>query len=123
MVIDSSIFIEYLRSRDRQNTTLVNLPEVPALYVSDVTVFELFMGAKDESKWNDVEAILAPLVKLPFDTEAAIEAAKIFQFLQKQGNIIEFRDIFIAAIAIANKLPLKTLNNKDFSRIPDLQLA
>ncbi|MCU0348467.1 MAG: type II toxin-antitoxin system VapC family toxin [Saprospiraceae bacterium] len=123
MVIDSSIFIEYLRSRDRQNTTLVNLPEVPALYVSDVTVFELFMGAKDESKWNDDEAILAPLVKLPFDTEAAIEASKIFQFLQKQGNIIEFRDIFIAAIAIANKLPLKTLNNKDFSRIPDLQLA
>jgi tRNA(fMet)-specific endonuclease VapC len=123
MVIDSTVFIEYLRSRDRQNTTLVNLPEASVLYVSDVTVFELFMGAKDEHKWNDVEIILAPLVKLPFNSEAAIEAAQIFQTLQKSGNIIEFRDIFIAATAIVNNLPVKTLNVKDFSRIPGLNLV
>jgi predicted nucleic acid-binding protein len=123
MVIDSTVFIEYLRSRDRRNTTLVNLPEVSMLYVSDVTVFELFMGAKDVAKWKDVELILEPISKLPFDQAAAIEAAKIFQFLQRQGSIIEFRDIFIAATAIVNNLPVKTLNVKDFSRIPDIQLV
>lgn len=123
MVIDSTIFIEYLRSRDRKNTTLVNLPNVQRLYVSDVTVFELFMGAKDITKWQDVETIINPISKLPFDHVAAVEAAKIFQHLQKQGSIIEFRDIFIAATAIVNNLPVKTLNTKDFSRIPNLTLV
>ena len=81
------------------------------------------MGAKDVAKWKDVELILEPISKLPFDQASAIEAAKIFQFLQRQGSIIEFRDIFIAATAIVNNLPVKTLNVKDFSRIPDIQLV
>ena len=123
MVIAGTIFIEYLRSREKAKTTLMNLPELPLLYVSDVTVFELFMGAKDESKWKDVETVLNPLIRLPFNYPAAVEAAKIFQHLQKQGSIIEFRDIFIAATALVNKLPVKTLNVRDFSRIPGLELA
>jgi tRNA(fMet)-specific endonuclease VapC len=123
MVIDSSIFIEYLRSRDRQATTLLNLPAASQYYVADVTVFELYMGAKDPAKWRDVDVILQPLMKLPFNTDTAMEAAKIFQLLQKQGNIIEFRDIFIAATAITNNLPIKTLNTKDFSKVPGLLLV
>ena len=123
MVVDSTLFIEYLRSRERAKTTLMNLPQVESLYVSDVTVFELFMGAKDESKWQDVEILLNPLIRLPFNYPAAVEAAKIFQFLQKQGSIIEIRDIFIAATALVNNLPVKTLNVKDFSCIPGLKLA
>ncbi|MBI5916682.1 MAG: type II toxin-antitoxin system VapC family toxin [Bacteroidetes bacterium] len=123
MVIDSAIFIEYLRSRNREQTALLNLPIAPAYYVSDVTVFELFMGAKDEAKWKEVEVVLGPMIRLPFNYAAAVEAAKIYQILQKQGNIIEFRDIFIAATALVNQLPVRTLNVKDFSRIPGLELA
>jgi predicted nucleic acid-binding protein len=81
------------------------------------------MGAKDPAKWRDVDVILQPLMKLPFNTDTAMEAAKIFQLLQKQGNIIEFRDIFIAATAITNNLPIKTLNTKDFSKVPGLLLV
>lgn len=37
--------------------------------------------------------------------------------------MIEFRDIFIAATAIANNLPLLTLNEKHFSRVDNLSLV
>ena len=123
MVIDSTIFIEYLRSRNREQTNLLNLPASSAYYVSDVTVFELFMGAKDEAKWKDVEIVLGPMIRLPFNSAAAVEAAKIYQLLQRQGNIIGFRDIFIAASALVNQLPVRTLNIKDFTRIPGLELV
>lgn len=63
------------------------------------------------------------MVELPFHDQIAIEAARIFQHLRKNGSMIEFRDIFIAASAIVNNLPLKTLNTKDFSRISGLVLA
>ncbi|MEY4906232.1 MAG: hypothetical protein RLZZ292_4047, partial [Bacteroidota bacterium] len=35
----------------------------------------------------------------------------------------DHRDIFIAATAIANNLPIKTLNIKHFARIPNLILG
>jgi predicted nucleic acid-binding protein len=41
----------------------------------------------------------------------------------KQSSTTAFRDIFIAATAIVNNLPVKTLNIKDFSRIPGLVLV
>lgn len=58
MVIDTSIFIEYLRSKDRGQTILANLPVDSVLYVSSVTVFELYSGATDIRKRQDVDALL-----------------------------------------------------------------
>jgi predicted nucleic acid-binding protein len=82
----------------------------------------LFSGATDPQKWNDVSFLLAPMAELPFYDQITLEAARIFQHLRKNGKMIEFRDIFIAATAIVNNLPLITLNVKDFSRISGLAL-
>lgn len=123
MVVDTNIFIEYLRKQNKSKTTLANLPAVDLYYYSAITKFELFSGATDLKKWNEIEFLLAPMAELPFHDQIAIEAARIFQHLRKNGSMIEFRDIFIAASAIVNNLPLKTLNTKDFSRISGLALA
>ena len=45
MVIDSSIFIEYLRATNITNTTLQKLPDQSTLYVSSVTLYGLYMHA------------------------------------------------------------------------------
>lgn len=60
---------------------------------------------------------------LDFNADASKEVAKIFNRLRSKNQIIEFRDIFIAAICISNNLPLKTFNLKHFSRIEDLDLV
>jgi predicted nucleic acid-binding protein len=120
MVIDTSIFIEYLRSKDRGQTILANLPVDSVLYVSSVTVFELYSGATDIRKRQDVDALLQGVFILPLNAETAKNAGFIYQDLRRRGSMIEVTDIMIAATALANDLPVKTLNIGHFQRVSDL---
>ncbi len=122
MVIDSSIFIEHLRAKDKSKTTLANLPAGSMLYVSAVTVFELFSGANDSSKKRDVKKVLDEVLILPFHAGVGEKAGEIFRELRAQGLMIEISDIFIAATALIHDLPVKTLNTRHFSRVEGLIL-
>ena len=121
MVIDTCVFIEYLRAKNRDNTTLFNLPD-KKLYISSVVLFELYSGVTDKSKEGYVRDLTEDLPELTFTNEAAIKAAEIYNQLKKQNKLIEFRDIFIAATCIVNDLPLVTLNKKHFKRIAGLNV-
>ena len=123
MVADTSIFIEYLRAKKKENTILQNLPNNTELCISTITMYELFMGAKNQEKWTEVYKLIEDLVTFRFDHKVAILSAKIYHQLRKDNKMIEFRDIFIATTAIHNKLPLLTLNKKDFSRIKNLKIV
>lgn len=120
MVIDTSIFIEYLRSKNRGQTILANLPIDSVLYVSSITVFELYSGATDIRKRQDVDALLQGVFILPLNAATAKNAGLIYQDLRKRGSMIEVTDILIAATALANDLPVKTLNIGHFQRISEL---
>ncbi len=121
MVIDTNIFIEYLRTKNKLNTTLQRLPDVSELYVSSVTIYELFTGANTEQKKEEIKILTSDLILLPFNYETAIKSAEIYNNLKSKNQLIEFRDIFIGATAIVNNLPILTLNKKDFERIIGIQ--
>jgi predicted nucleic acid-binding protein len=123
MVIDTCIFIEHLRARDKTRTTLYLLPSHKNLYVSAVSIYELYMGANTAEKKNDIKVLTADLPTLAFDGSVAVAAAKIYHQLKSSNKMIEFRDIFIAATCLVNDLPLITLNQKHFLRIEGLQLV
>lgn len=59
---------------------------------------------------------------LPFDLACSKIAAKIYQDLKVENQLISLPDIFIAATAIAHDLQLLTLNRKHFERITALKL-
>jgi len=120
MVIDTSIFIAYLRSKDRTNTALAKLPTETVLYVSSITAFELYSGATDIKKRQDIDTLLQGVFILPLNTDIAKNAGFIYQDLRRRGNMIEVTDILIAATALENDLPIKTLNTNHFQRIPGL---
>lgn len=121
MVVDTCIFIEFLRTKDKKATTLYSLSE-ENLCITSVTVYELLLGATSVSKKKDVVKIIEDLPVLSFTKNSAIIAGDIFHDLKRRNKLIEFRDIFIASICISNELPLKTLNNKHFNRIDGLNL-
>ena len=123
MVIDTSIFIEFQRSKDKTKAHLYRLPESINLYVTSVTFYELLMGATDQTKRDDIFKLTSDLPVLPFDDSVALKSSEIYHLLRKQNKMIEFRDIFIAATCMVYELPLKTLNTKHFSRISGLTLA
>lgn len=123
LVIDTGIFVEYLRKPEKSKTILASLPNDASLFVSAVTVYELMMGATNDQKKKDVETLLDGISILPFDEEVSLKAADIYHNLRRRNLMIEFRDIFIAATAIIFQLPIKTLNKDHFQRIETLELA
>jgi predicted nucleic acid-binding protein len=122
MVVDTSIFIEFLRAKNKKQTQLFNIPDTSALFVSTVTLYELYMGATSTQKKNDIDSLTQGIPVLSFDEKVSRKAAEIYHFLRKRNKMIEFRDIFIAATSIVNEFPLLTLNSKHFDRISDLEL-
>jgi tRNA(fMet)-specific endonuclease VapC len=123
MVIDTNIFIEFLRKSDKSKTGLVQLPTTTILHVSTITVFELYIGANTPERVEMAEKILQNVVVLPFTNEIAQAAGLLYDNLQRTGQKLEFRDVMIAATAIYHNLPLKTLNIKHFERISNLIIA
>ncbi len=122
MVIDTSVFIEFLRAKNKKQTTLFSIPETKQLYISAVTLYELYMGATTPEKKRDIQILTEDIPVLPFDDSVAKEASEIYHQLRLDNKIIEFRDIFIAATALAHELPINTLNKKHFERINKLSL-
>jgi len=122
MVIDTGIFIEHIRAKDKLNTTLYLIPDNTELFVSSISMYELYMGTATKEKENEVRAITEDLQILPFNDGVAFKAAQLYHALKKQNKLIEFRDIFIAATCLVNDLPLITLNKKHFKRIEGLVL-
>jgi tRNA(fMet)-specific endonuclease VapC len=120
MVVDTGIFIEYLRSKDKSVTVLKSLSKNATLLTTSVSVYELMMGATSEEKAGYIKKLLDDVIVIPFDENAAIKASQIYNQLKKRNQLIEFRDIFIAAICVINQLPLLTLNKKHFARVEDL---
>jgi len=122
MVVDTNIFIEYLRAKNKQKTSLYLIHNISNLSISIITLYELLIGSITPSKWNDVQLITEDLDFLPMTKEITIKSAQIYLKLRKENKIIELQDIFIAATAIENKLPLLTLNRKHFERIEGIEL-
>ncbi len=122
VVIDSSIFIDYLRAKDKRKTELYKLPSNQILYISAVTLYELLMGATNEQKLHDVKLLTEDVITLPFDEEVSLKSGEIYHSLRKSNNMIEFRDIFIAATCLVHDLPIKTINKKHFERIEGLNI-
>ena len=122
MVVDTGIFIEHIRAKDKFHTTLYLIPENIELFVSSVSMYELYMGATTKEKENDIRILTEDLQILPFTDAVAFKAAQLYHLLKKQNKLIEFRDIFIAATCLVNDLPLVTLNKNHFKRIEGLNL-
>ncbi|WP_295650917.1 type II toxin-antitoxin system VapC family toxin [uncultured Mucilaginibacter sp.] len=123
MVIDTSVFIEHLRAKDKSKTKLYSIRDHTPKFTTSVTIYELLVGAGTIVHSEDIKLVLSDIDVLPFDKQTAIKAAEIFRDLKKGNQLIEFRDIFIAAICITNSLPIVTLNKKHFSRIEGLSIT
>lgn len=121
-MIDTSIVIEHLRKRNRQKSVLYSIVDNHDLFTSTIVEFELYAGATDSQKRLDIQEVLAWCVVLPLSSDAARAAATIYQQMRGANQLIEIRDMLIAAAALVHDLPLMTLNAKHFNRISGLQV-
>lgn len=106
-----------------------DLPEGPL--ISAVTLVELSVGplvTTDRKERSARQAVLqqaeAHFRPIPFDAESARAFGRVAASLRAAGRKVQARsyDAMIAATAIANGLPLYTVNPVDFSGIEGLDL-
>ncbi len=121
VLVDTSILIDFFRKENKKNSALYKIQKSHTLYASTITEFEFLAGVKDE-KILSLKHFFSKINLLPFDSKAAVRASSIFKDLKSKNQVIEFRDIFIAATAIANNLPISTLNLAHFKRVKDLEI-
>jgi tRNA(fMet)-specific endonuclease VapC len=92
---------------------------------TSVNAFEVFYGAYRSQKRGNVDEarrLLQRLHVLPFDQESSEKAGETLAGLAVQGEMVDYRDVMIAAIARTNGLTLVTRNREHFSRIKGLEL-
>ena len=124
-ILDTSTFVHLWRLPDA-----AALPAEPM--ISTVTLAELAVGplvAQEEGERARRQAHLqwaeADFVPLPFDAEAARAFGAVAAALREAGRKATARtfDAMIAAIAIANDLPIHTCNPDDFEGIERLKVV
>jgi len=111
-----------MRAKDKTNTFLAKvLRRFVEPSISTVVLYEVEFGitASHRELWIN---LLGELTVIPFKEKMALAACEIKHQLNRQGKQIELADLFIAATAIANDLPLATLNRKHFDQIEGLKL-
>jgi tRNA(fMet)-specific endonuclease VapC len=122
VLIDTSVVIDFLRKKNKQKAVLWAIKENCSCFMSSITYFELMAGATSESKQEDVKKVCKWVPVLNLDENIAGLAANIFRKLKKDNNLIEFRDIFIAATAIWHEFSLATFNDNHFERVNNINL-
>ena len=124
--LDSDILVELLRKNDEIAEWIKEKEENNILATTTINLFELNYGAFSSNSpkvnYKDVEDVKNRLKILNLSDTSAEEAGKQKANLEKQGNIIDFRDILIGSIVLKQGFSLKTGNKKHFSRIKGLKL-
>lgn len=122
ILLDSSILIDFFRKTKKEKTAFFKLSEqVESFSVSVISQFEVLVGSTAEFGpfWNEFFEDMTILSL----TEECIEVAlQIDLELKLRNKRIDFPDLMIAATAVANDLPLATLNLRHFGRINELNI-
>jgi tRNA(fMet)-specific endonuclease VapC len=123
-LLDTSTLI--LLPRIADPTVLPAEPLISAVTLAELSVGPLVVGGRErESRQAVLQEAEADFDPLPFDVPAARAFGRVAASLRRAGRKPEARayDAMIAAIAIANGLPLFTCNPQDFMGIDDLEVV
>lgn len=128
LMIDSNILIGFERQAIDVNT-FIQGREQETFFMSVISASELLHGvhrAKTRkikaTRLAFVEAVLASIPILEIDLPTARCHAQLWSDLSKRGTMIGAHDSWIAATCLAHGLKLVTGNEREFRRVPGLDL-
>ncbi len=122
ILIDTSILIDYYRKTDKSNSVWISLFNKGYCFaISAISKYEIYSGATS-SQLLFWDKILESIKVISFDESTVNTAVSINTSLKKKRKQIDIADLFIAATAVNQNLPIATLNKKHFERIEGLLL-
>src|SRR3989344_8109174 len=112
--LDSDVLIDFLKNKKEIVDWIKEKEENFELTTTAINVFELYYGEyrkKSSIDTKELDKFFENIHIFDLTKEISKKAGELASTLEKEGNIIEFRDIIIAAISLTNNFVLKT-NNK-----------
>lgn len=124
-VLDTSTLI--LLGRIADTESLPSEPLITTITLAELSVGPLVAATDEEraARQAHVQQAEADFDPLPFDAAAARSFGRVAASLRRAGRKSSARayDAMIAAICVANELPVHTCNPEDFSGIDGLELV
>lgn len=107
ILIDTDILIDFVKGKQE-------LPNI-RVFISEVTLYEFIRGTKDIPEAKSL--IEEGFSILYHDNQIIKKASEMWVATKKTGEMIDDRDILIAAAAISKQLPFYTRNVKHYDRL------
>ncbi|MGH9876472.1 MAG: type II toxin-antitoxin system VapC family toxin [Nitrososphaerales archaeon] len=123
-ILDTDFLISLLRGDESTKNVMKKLSLEDSYATTVVNAFEVLIGAyraKTERSTRDkIRNFVRDIDVIDLDGEVADQAAKIQATLMDKGELLEARDVLVAAVASKYKASVVTRNIKHFSRISDV---
>lgn len=126
MILDSTFLVDLERERKRgeagQAVRFLNARVDVSFAITFTIAGELAAGhslGMDREKW---ERFLSPFLLYGWSPDVAWFFGRSFRQLQRDGLMIGANDLWIAATALANGVPVVTRNDREFSRVEGLKV-
>ena len=124
--LDTNIITAFLKNDLRVVERVSNYLELfGKLTINIISYYEILRGLKDlgnQEKLRSFEDFIQANELVLIRKETVEQAAEIYAYLKKDGNLIEDADILMAAISIVEDLVLITNNTSHFNRVKGLSL-
>ena len=125
IILDTNVLSALMRQvPDPPVVQWLDLQAPQSIWITSITLFESRLGlalVPDGRRRRALESAFARLLEddlenrvLPFDSDAALQAATLAAERQRTGRTVDIRDTQIAAIAQARRANLATRNLRHF---------
>ena len=126
LIVDTDILIDLLRKKDYAVSLIKKLEDKVELATSAINAFELYRGAyksrNQEKNLASVKGLLNSLRMLNTDEDSMEMAGNMTASLERDGNMMDIRDLLIASIALVNGFGVLTNNIRHFNKIKHLKV-
>lgn len=124
-LLDTNVMVHYLRG-DPGIVKRIQDASRGELAIPAIVVYELEYGTLRSRfparRRRELEAGIAQIQHVPFDSAAALAAAGIRFEIEQHGFSIRPLDLLIAGTAVSRGAALVTNNTAEFSRVPGLRV-
>ncbi len=120
--MDTDVVIDFFNGVSPGAGVMLKLISRQEVALTSISVFELYAGIEGKRRLSQIETLIQGVTILPLDIIEAVIAGKIYTQLKSKGQLVGTHDILIAAICVANTVPLYTKNVAHFSKIEDIQV-
>jgi predicted nucleic acid-binding protein len=125
LILETSFLVDLEREHNRgipaAAVDFLETHENARLYITFTIAGELAAGLSlaDRARW---EELLGPFHILAFSADVSWEYGQAYRYLQGNGLLIGGNDLWIAATALAYRMPVVTKNVQHYRRVPGLQV-